>query len=108
MGLQKWKQPLIQHITSPVLAHTAIAPLCQTCGRYCDSFGLVEGEPGETDDDGLLLKSAGTTFFKVLVTHHGSEELGEFDAGGRLWSWDDVNKFIQRRTWFDPVGHFGK
>lgn len=66
-------------------------PLCQTCGRPCDSETLVEGRPGETD------------YARVLVKHHGSEELRTLHFGTRVWDFVTMGKYVQAAHWFDPT-----
>ncbi len=55
----------------------------------------MEGYPGET------------TFAKVLVKHHGAEELGTFDMGSANWDGQDLGSMMRRRNWFDPTRHEG-
>ena len=70
-------------------------PVCMTCGRLVDSETLVEGYPGET------------TFARMLVKHHGAEELATFDMGSTNWDERDLASLMQRRNWFDPTRHEG-
>jgi hypothetical protein len=70
-------------------------PVCMTCGRLVDKEELVEGYPGVT------------TFAKVLVKHHGAEELGTFDMGSTNWDERDLASMMRRRNWFDPTRHEG-
>ena len=48
-------------------------PVCMTCGRVVDSEELVEGYPVD-----LERGIPGTMECKVLVRHHGAEELRTF------------------------------
>lgn len=73
----------------------ARGPVCLTCGRVVDYEELVEGEPGVT------------TFAKVLVRHHGAEELRTFDLGSTNWDERDLASFKRRTNWFDPGAHEG-
>lgn len=66
------------------------APVCLTCGAYCEEWHLVEGEPDSTP------------FARVLVRHHGQEELRTFDMGTVCWDGDDLGKMIRSAEWFDP------
>lgn len=74
---------------------SATGPVCITCGRVVDSEALVEGYPGET------------TFAKVLVRHHGAEELRTFDMGSTNWDERDLGQLMRRTNWFDPSAHEG-
>jgi len=70
-------------------------PVCMTCGRVVDSEAIVEGYPGET------------TFARVLVKHHGAEELRTFDMGSTNWDERDLGSLMRRTNWFDPTAHEG-
>lgn len=74
---------------------SARGPVCMTCGRLVDSEELVEGYPGET------------TFARVLVKHHGAEELRTFDMGSTNWDGQDLGSMMRRTNWFDPTAHEG-
>lgn len=76
-------------------AQSALGPVCITCGRVVDSEELVEGYPGQT------------TFAKVLVRHHGGEELRTFDMGSVEWTSEDLKSYMRRSNWFDPTAHEG-
>lgn len=69
--------------------------VCLTCGRLVDEEGLVEGYPGESETA------------KVLVRHHGAEELRTFDMGSKNWDCDDLASMMARTNWFDPRSHEG-
>lgn len=73
----------------------AQGPVCMTCGRIVDSEELVEGYPGESET------------CKVLVRHHGAEELRTFDMGSRNWDPADLAMMMRRANWFDPHAHEG-
>jgi hypothetical protein len=63
-----------------------------------DEERLVEGEPGW-----------GKTWCRVLVKHHGQEELRTLDFGSVEWDHKDLGKYMQRVRWFEPEqGHVGK
>ena len=68
-----------------------LGPICMTCGREVDREEMVEGEPGRTE------------FAKVLVEHHGSQELYHFDFGSREWDHDDLKRAMRTRRFFDPT-----
>ena len=70
-------------------------PVCMTCGRIVDREELVEGYPGES------------TYAKVLVRHHGAEELRTFDMGSSNWDEGDLASMMRRTNWFDPRSYEG-
>lgn len=72
---------------------TVAGPLCLTCGRPVDQEMMVEGEPGRT------------TGCRVLVRHHGAEEVRDFDFGSVEWDHDDLRKMTRSNRWFDPTKH---
>lgn len=74
---------------------SALGPVCLTCGRVVDEETLVEGYPGES------------TFAKVLVRHHGAEELRTFAMGSTNWDERDLAQLMRRTNWFDPTRHEG-
>lgn len=78
--------PRVQHVRGPV---------CMTCGRLVDEEQLVEGYPGES------------THARVLVKHHGAEELRTFDMGSTNWDAGDLASMMRRTNWFDPTAHEG-
>lgn len=71
-------------------------PECLTCLQPVDSEELVEGDPGRS------------TTAKVLVKHHGAEELHTFDFGTRQWDEEKLGKYMQATRCFDPLGHDGQ
>lgn len=76
-----------------IVAHqrsASLAPLCLTCGRDVDGEELVEGEPGTHD------------YARVLVRHHGAEELRTFRMGTIDWSPDELASRMRGADWFDP------
>lgn len=81
------------------------APVCMTCGRFLDEYGIVEGTP-LYDANGSLNLDA-TTWAKYLVRHHGAEELRTFDMGSTNWDYADVEQMARRTNWFDPRRHEG-
>lgn len=73
------------------------APMCHTCLRDVDYEELVE---------------AGHNYAKVLVRHHGAEELHTFEFGRRMnWNTDEavdeLSSRMRRRQWFSPEEHMG-
>lgn len=79
--------------------------VCMTCGQLVDEESVVEGYP-LYDANGTLNPDA-TTWAKVLVRHHGGEELRTFDMGTTNWGYDDVARMMRRTNWFDPTRHEG-
>lgn len=92
MALIKTRTSLEQRILAPSVKAPS-GPVCMTCGRLVDSELLVEGEPGRT------------TFAKVLVKHHGAEELRTFDMGSVEWDSYELKSHMMRANWFSPFGH---
>jgi hypothetical protein len=80
---------LAPHVQSPQGA------VCMTCGRLVDEESMVEGYPGST------------TWAKVLVKHHGAEELRTFDMGSTNWDHTDLATYMRSTNWFDPRGDLG-
>jgi hypothetical protein len=93
--------PLIKSYTS--LGNLVQAPyagssrgaVCLTCGKLCDEEAIVEGYPGES------------VTCKVLVRHHGGEELRTFNMGSTNWDEHDLAQLMSRTNWFDPRAHEG-
>jgi len=88
--LFKRRVGLLEALRRPVAE--GYAPVCTTCGRYLDSYAIVE-------DVGDVVK--------VLGKHHGAEELVSFDLGTRSHAtWDerveDLARSMRGHTWFDP------
>lgn len=92
MALVRTSTSLLQRVLAPVV-QGAQGPVCMTCGRYVDSEQLVEGEPGRD------------TFCKVLVRHHGAEELRTFEMSSVEWDAYELKSHMMRANWFDPHGH---
>ncbi len=92
MTLRRSHAPLDRIITAPWV-QSARGPVCMTCGRIVDSEALVEGYPGET------------TYARVLVKHHGAEELRTFDMQSTNWDERDLASYMRRTNWFDPSSH---
>ena len=90
MALRRTALNLAQYVSAPVV-RPALGPLCMTCGRVVDYEALVEGYPGET------------TYARVLVRHHGAEELRTFDMGSTNWDGKDLGSMMRRTHWFDPT-----
>lgn len=89
--------------SSATLGNLILAPhvqsaqgcVCLTCGRLVDEESLVEGYPGES------------ATCKVLVKHHGAEELRTFHMGSTNWDERDLASMMRRTNWFDPTAHEG-
>lgn len=94
MALLRTSTSLLQRVLAPAV-QSAAGPVCMTCGRIVDGEALVEGEPGKT------------TFAKVLVKHHGAEELRTFDMGSIEWDSYELKSHMMRANWFDPRGDAG-
>lgn len=94
MALIRSAVSLEQRILAPSVKKPA-GCVCMTCGRLVDSEALVEGEPGKT------------TFAKVLVKHHGAEELRTFGMGSVEWDAYELKSHMMRANWFDPRGDAG-
>lgn len=94
MALIRSSQSLYQRILAPCV-QSPLGPVCMTCGRLVDSEALVEGEPGKT------------TYAKVLVKHHGAEELRTFDMASVEWDSYELASHMRRANWFDPTSHEG-
>lgn len=94
MALVRSSTSLLQRILAPAV-RPAVGPICMTCGRYVDSEELVEGEPGKT------------TSAKVLVKHHGAEELRTFGMDSIEWDANELKSHMMRANWFDPHGDAG-
>lgn len=76
--------------------------VCDLCNAVVDSEGLVEGYPGAENGLGMVYEPAGSDFCKVLVKHHGAEELRTIHFGSREWGPTDLRKAMQRVRWFSP------
>lgn len=94
MPLLKTRASLAELITAPHV-QSVRGPVCMTCGRLVDEEKLVEGYPGESPQA------------RVLVRHHGAEELRTFDMGSTNWDARDLASMMQRTNWFDPRRHEG-
>lgn len=90
MSLRRTVLGLDRFITSPV-KWDVTGPVCDICQDVVDYEELVEGEPGW-----------GKPWAKVLVRHHGAEELRTFDFGSVEWDHEDLKRYMQRVRWFEP------
>lgn len=104
---------------------SALGPVCMLCGRVVDEEMLVEGYPAslggyreEPIRDSLgrftghtrsvyYPPAEGSLFAKVLVRHHGAEELRTFEMGSSNWDERDLSSYMRRTNWFDPTSHLG-
>jgi hypothetical protein len=94
MPLLKTRASWADLVHAPQAQH-ALGPVCMTCGRIVDEEVLVEGYPGESET------------CKVLVKHHGAEELRTFDMGSTNWDARDLASMMRRTNWFDPTREAG-
>lgn len=89
--LKRRKYDFLETILRPV-QHYATYPQCKTCLCDIPHVELVEGLPGKT------------TYARVLVRCHGSEELSQFDFGSVEWDpSEELRKAIRQTVWFDPM-----
>ena len=100
-------------------------PVCDLCNAVVDSEEIVEGVPGDShiekknkgtlwtragmldDDVESVWTPASRPYCKVLVKHHGAEELHTFDFESTNWTVRDLRIRMQQRRWFPPLeaGH---
>lgn len=111
LGLDRWIW------TRPT--HDVEGPVCALCDagrdkndfldrpRVVDYEELVEGQPGVEDIHGNIIRHAGTTWCKVLVRHHGAEELVTFDFGSLNWGPTELASMMRKKRWFDPQADGG-
>lgn len=91
-GLRRSLARLDNLVLAPY-AGSARGAVCLTCGRLVDEEVIVEGYPGESRT------------CKVLVRHHGAEELRTFDMGSSNWNYEDLASYMARTNWFDPKSY---
>lgn len=101
MALLKTAFSLDRYIISPHKKDIT-GPVCDICQEVVDSEALVEGVAGEENGDGMVTRNASSETCKVLVRHHGAEELRTLDMGSRVWGPTDLAKYMQRMRWFVP------
>ena len=89
MSLRRVKFGYLAALVAP-LTPSIEGALCLTCGQIVDSESIVEGEPGQY------------TWTKVLVRHHGQEELRTFEFDSTEWDWRDLKRMMLTATFFDP------
>lgn len=65
-------------------------PTCMTCGAYADSMETVE---------------TGRLYAKVLIKHHGQEQLVTVDFDAEGWTYQDLGKCLRALRLFDPNTH---
>lgn len=81
-------------------------PVCDLCNAVVDSEEIVEGQPGGlgADPNGVMTETpASHPYCRVLVTHHGAEELHQFDFESIWWNAEDLKRRMQHRRWFCPL-----
>ena len=89
MALRRSLATLGNLVVAPY-AGSSRGAVCLTCGKLVDEETIVEGYPGES------------VTCKVLVRHHGAEELRTFDMGSSNWDERDLASMMARTNWFDP------
>lgn len=94
MPLLKSQASLSDLVIAPI-AGSVRGPVCMLCGKLVDSEEIVEGYPGES------------TTCRVLVKHHGAEELRTFNMGSSNWDEQDLASMMRRTNWFDPTSYEG-
>lgn len=94
MALRRSLATLDNLVIAPY-AGSARGAVCLTCGKLVDEEAIVEGYPGES------------TTCKVLVRHHGAEELRTFAMGSSNWDHQDLASMMARTNWFDPNSYEG-
>lgn len=102
MALRRTAINLDQYIIRPEVGNI-IGPQCATCNRVVDYEALVEGEPGVENEVGQVTKMAGGETCRVLVRHHGAEEIRTIDFGSREWGPIELAKWMKRVLWFNPL-----
>lgn len=104
MGLRRTRSNLIHYVNRADAFLDVTGPVCDLCNAIVDSETLVEGYPGECHPlTGETLRQADSTTCKVLVRHHGAEELHVFDFESTNWTHEDLRRRMQHRRWFCPV-----
>ncbi len=88
MSLRKRVLTMMQGLRLPVVGQRTKAMMCDLCGRDVDSEEVVE--------------YAGKTAVRVLVKHHGAEELATFDLGTEHWDDGDLSRAMRGHRWFQP------
>lgn len=96
MPLLRTRLSLERFIVAPSVLDVTGAR-CVLCNHVVDVESLVEGEPGW-----------GKPWCKVLVKHHGQEELATFDFGTIHWDHTDLRSYLNRKRWFDPTVQEGQ
>lgn len=85
-------------------------PMCDLCGKPIDKATIVEGgipglEVGSQygpEPDLRLVEPSDKTWVKVLVEHHGAEEVATFDFGSVQWGPSDLHSYMRKKRWFEP------
>lgn len=99
--LLKTRMTLDDFVLAPAV-QSPLGPVCMTCGRVVDSEEMVEGYPAEPERG-----REGSQVVRVLVKHHGAEELRTFDMGSTNWDESDLASMMRRTNWFDPTKYEG-
>jgi len=94
VSLKRTQLGYLQSLLLPITAaKDNTGPRCLTCLEVVDLESMVEGYPGQT------------TFCRVLVRHHGAEELRTFEFDSVEWDHRDLKRAMQSARFFDPLGH---
>lgn len=94
MSLRRSRAVLGNLVMAPY-AGSCRGAVCLTCGKLVDHEEIVEGYPGESET------------CRVLVRHHGAEELRTFDMGSRNWDYTDLASMMARTNWLSPFEEAG-
>ena len=87
MSLRRINVPLLGGLLARPVRNRSKALRCALCGEDVDYEAVVERMP---------------TAARVLVRHHGAEELATFELGTREWDETDLQRMCVRNRWFDP------
>lgn len=90
MALRRVVTKYLPGLLAPI-TYDVTGALCLTCGRPIDSEEIVEGYPGRHP------------YSKVLVKHHGAEELRTFEFDSVEWDERDLKRQMQGARFFDPM-----
>lgn len=102
MAYRRTSMNLDRYIITPPVPNIE-GPMCVLCDKVVDLEELVEGYPGVETDDGMVVEPAGGETCKVRVRHHGQEEVRTLDFGSRLWGPMELQKWMKRVRWFNPL-----
>ena len=103
MSLLRTSMDLGRYIRAPIVQENRYGSMCQLCAQVVDSEAIVEGYPGEENEQGQVTRQADTEWCRVLVRHHGAEEVRTIEFGSRLWGPMELSRWMARTRWFDPM-----